>query len=185
MHNTNTVSTLGNVSTFGRQVEEFGKMFKKSYWVHSEGKDYGAAVAQCRAEGGKLAEPKSAQENGALVALARTISFPPFPANWHAVWMGIRRWSGSIRYESNGQPIGYANWFFDGEPNNILGVENCVGLYQVFLFMWADIVCSYHNSFICERGKYSQNHTIIFRSGSSTSKLWLIVKKYQIYTIED
>ena len=112
---------------------------------------------------------------------ARTISFPPFPANWHAVWMGIRRWSGSIRYESNGQPIGYANWFFDGEPNNILGVENCVGIYSVGLYMWFDIVCSYHNSFICERGKYNQNHTIIFRCGSSTSELWLIVKKYQIY----
>ena len=164
-HNANKV-TIGNVSTFGRKGEEFGKTLKKLYWVHPEGKTYGAAVAQCRAEGGKLAEPTSAQANNELVALARTISFPPFPANWGAVWLGIKRRSDRrFKYESNGQNVGYTNWFPDtGEPNNILGVENCVCLYSLARFLWCDAVCSYSNSFICERGKY--NHKL-FRSMKS------------------
>ena len=129
-------------------------MQKKEYWVHAEGKTYGEAVAQCRAEGGKLAEPKSAQANNELVALARTISFPPFPANWGAVWIGIRRSDGRFKYESNGQSVGYTNWFPDtGEPNDIMGVEDCACIYSLARFLWCDAVCPYKNSFICERGK--------------------------------
>ena len=146
----------GNDSTFGRkyQEESWEKMQKKEYWVHTEGKTYGEAVAQCRAEGGKLAEPKSAQANNELVALARTISFPPFPANWGAVWIGIRRSDGRFKYESNGQSVGYTNWFPDtGEPNDIMGVEDCACIYSLARFLWCDAVCPYKNSFICERGK--------------------------------
>ena len=124
------------------------------YDVHVELRTYAEAKEICKSHGRQLAEPTSAQANNELVALARTISFPPFPANWGAVWIGIRRSDGRFKYESNGQSVGYTNWFPDtGEPNDIMGVEDCACIYSLARFLWCDAVCPYKNSFICERGK--------------------------------
>ena len=132
------------------------RMQKKAYWAHAESKTYGEAVAQCRAEGGKLAEPKSAQANNDVVALARTIDFPQ--GAWEAVWIGIndKAKNRHFVYESDGTPVGYTHWNPGPpqEPDNELWSEHCVLLYDHRGYDWCDAFCLLKNSFICERGKY-------------------------------
>ena len=153
INNANKV-TSGNVSTFGSNEEEsFVRMHKKAYWVHAEAKTYAAAVAQCREEGGKLAEPKSAQANNDLIALARTINFPQ--DSWKAVWIGIndKAQNRHFVYESDGRSVEYTHWNLGPpqEPDNEFGVEHCVVLYSLRGYDWCDAVCLFKNSFICER----------------------------------
>ena len=131
-------------------------MHKKEYWAHEGTKTYGGAVDQCKAEGGKLAEPKSAQANNDVVALARTIDFPQ--GAWEAVWIGIndKAKNRHFVYESDGTPVGYTHWNPGPpqEPDNELWSEHCVLLYDHRGYDWCDAFCLLKNSFICERGKY-------------------------------
>ena len=131
------------------------RMQKKDYWAHEGTKTYGGAVDQCKAEGGKLAEPKSAQANNDVVALARTMNL----GSLGGIWIGIndKAKNRHFVYESDGTPVGYTHWNPGPpqEPDNELWSEHCVLLYSLRGYDWCDAVCLLKNSFICERGKYN------------------------------
>ena len=90
-----------------------------------------------------MAEPKSAQANEDIVALAKSID--------DTVWIGIddKSKEGHFIYASDGASIAYTNWHY-GQPDN-QNNEDCVDLLDHFEFEWNDDHCDIENSFICER----------------------------------
>ena len=103
----------------------------------------------CKTKGGKLAEPKSAQANEDIVALAKSID--------DTVWIGIddKSIEGKFTYASDGESVIFTNWN-RGQPDNHGGHEDCAHLWKGHGFRWNDIGCSAKMSFVCESqsGKY-------------------------------
>ena len=75
----------------------------------------------CKTKGGKLAEPKSAEANEDIVALAKSID--------DTVWIGIddKSKEGHFIYASDGTSVEYTNWH-SGQPDNTFWNEDCVDL---------------------------------------------------------
>lgn len=46
-------------------------------------------------------------------------------------------------------PLDYVNWY-DGEPNNYYGYENCVEM-QTRSGRWNDLACHNYRQFICKK----------------------------------
>ena len=90
-----------------------------------------------------MAEPKSAQANEDIVALAKSID--------DTVWIGIddKSKEGHFIYASDGTSVEYTNWH-SGQPDNHNN-EDCVDLIKDFGYEWNDHQCEVKNSFICER----------------------------------
>ncbi|XP_053305838.1 pulmonary surfactant-associated protein D-like isoform X1 [Spea bombifrons] len=101
---------------------------------------YREAVQICSKAGGQLPSPKNKAENDAVLAIALEKKKRPF--------LGINdiQVEGSFRYP-NGQLIGYSNWE-PGEPNDDLGVEDCVEMYDTG--KWNDKNCEEKRLVICE-----------------------------------
>ena len=119
-------------------------------------KNYEEALAHCESEGGKLAEPKSAETNNDIVALS---SNSIISGSSIGVWIGIddKFQEGYFRYASDNTSITYTDWD-TVEPNNGNGnqEEDCVRLIKrpgVNRFKWSDALCSKKSSFVCERIK--------------------------------
>ena len=101
----------------------------------------------CKTKGGKLAEPKSAQANEDIVALAKSID--------DTVWIGIddKSKEGHFIYASDGTSVEYTNWY-SGQPDSTdawFYDEDCVDLVNGYGFEWNDDDCEKTLSFICER----------------------------------
>ena len=114
-------------------------------------KTYEKALAHCKNEGGKLAEPKSAEANNDIVTLAiNSIS-----GSFIGVWIGIddKSQEGYFRYASDNTSITYTDWD-TAEPYGGHPEEDCVMLLkwpQALRFKWHDGICSEKKSFVCER----------------------------------
>ena len=125
--------------------------------VHVGQKTYEEALDYCNIEGGKLAEPKSAEANNDIVTLAiNSIS-----GSFIGVWIGIddKSQEGYFRYASDTTSVIYTDWD-NLQPDNGNygpGNEDCILLWSgAISFKWHDAPCSVKKSFICERkqGKY-------------------------------
>ena len=127
--------------------------------VHVEAKTYEEAVAYCKIEGAKLAEPKSVGANNDIATLVgNSIS-----GDRIGVWIGIddKSQEGYFRYASDTTSVIYTDWD-NLQPDNGNygpGNEDCIMLLKwsgAIRFKWHDAVCSVKKSFICEckQGKY-------------------------------
>ena len=122
---------------------------------HVGQKTYEEALDYCNIEGGKLAEPKSAEANNDIVTLAiNSIS-----GSFIGVWIGIddKSQEGYFRYASDNTSIIYTDWDNLQPDNGIM--YNCIMLLKwsgAISLKWHDAPCSVKKSFICERkqGKY-------------------------------
>ena len=104
-------------------------------------------------------EPKSSEINNEVydLAIAKGVV---------RAWIGIHDHSneGNFVYESNDQPIEWANWD-SGEPNNLIHMddsngEDCVhigGDWMADPRKWNDDYCHWEFAFICE--KPGMNHS--------------------------
>lgn len=50
------------------------------------------------------------------------------------------------------QPVTYTDWW-QQDPNNYAGKEDCAMLWEPKNFKWADAKCSQPLSFVCEKGR--------------------------------
>ena len=117
---------------------------RKRYRLHVGRKNHARAKAYCKSKKGKLAEPKSASDYNAIVALAKRRSVRSF-------WIGIhdKTKEGRFTYESDGKPIVWKNWN-TGEPNNMSN-EDCVeSVLKGSKGKWNDCRCNRRRSFVCE-----------------------------------
>ena len=115
-------------------------------------KNYEEALAHCESEGGKLAEPKSAETNNDIATLA---SNSIISGSSIGVWIGIddKSQEGYFRYASDNTSITYTDWD-TAEPYGGHPEEDCVMLLkwpQALRFKWHDGLCSEKKSFVCER----------------------------------
>ena len=132
------------------------------YMVHgitsSLQKTYEEALAHCKNDGGKLAEPKSAEGNNDIATLASNSLSGSSTGVW-GVWIGIddKSQEGDFRYASDNTAITYTDWDTAQPDNyNYNGNldEDCVRLVnwpQTNRFKWVDGLCSLKQSFVCER----------------------------------
>ena len=117
------------------------------YDVHDEHKTYAEAKQACISLGGKLVEPKTAQQNARVTEIAK--------ANGIAtLWMGIQDQTNEDEfiYESSGQTITYSNWY-PNEPNDWEKREDCAEMYVTNVGIpgkWNDDECSTKMPFACE-----------------------------------
>ena len=128
-------------------------MHDKEYLVHVGGKSYVDSLEYCKIKGGKLAEPKSLEQNNDIVNLAKTVTI-----EGPGVWIGIddKLQEGDFTYASDGKPIEYTNWNPNEPRTGVLGIsEDCVILKKSYGFKWNDAVCSLIMSFICERDQHN------------------------------
>ena len=121
-------------------------------------KTYEEALVHCENEGGKLAEPKSADANNEIATLANN----SLSDSLIGVWIGIddKSQEGYFRYASDDTSITYTDWDTTQPDNGIWYngnlEEDCVMLIKwagVNRFKWSDALCSKKSSFVCERIK--------------------------------
>ena len=123
--------------------------------VHVEAKTYEEAVAYCKIEGAKLAEPKSVGANNDIATLVgNSIS-----GDRIGVWIGIddKSQEGHFKYASDTMSVTYTDWH-SGEPNNAGTGEDCVLWFknQNNEIGWYDFPCYRKKPFICERKYYGK-----------------------------
>ena len=125
--------------------------FCLSDWVKLGNKEYNPvkwndAKAFCMTEGGKLFEPKDAQENSGVTDYA-------FSNELRHFWIGIQDEpvspEGTWVYASDGSPLEYTNWK-QGEPNNNSGDENCGEIGYFTGDLWNDQECDTLLGSVCE-----------------------------------
>ena len=118
-------------------------------------KNYEEALAHCESEGGKLAEPKSAETNNDIATLA---SNSIISGSSIGVWIGIddKSQEGYFRYASDNTSITYTDWDTAEPDNGKNQEEDCVMTLKwphALRFKWHDGPCSAKKSFVCERIK--------------------------------
>jgi len=115
------------------------------YSIRTDRKTWHAARDACTAQGAILAEPKNAIENNFLKnqVITRGIDF----------WLGASdiNSEGRFVWENSGTPLkdGFTDWY-QGEPNNVAGNEDCLQLTRIFK-AWNDNSCSLALGFACQR----------------------------------
>ena len=123
------------------------------YSLHPGPKSQEDALILCSSIGKQLVEPRSADTNTEIVALAQL----NMTTSGKGVWIGIddKSQEGSFKYSSDGSSVGYTNWLSGGayqQPNNCCGGQDCVLLWADHDFEWGDEHCSsIMASFICEQ----------------------------------
>ena len=124
-------------------------------------KTYEEALAHCKNEGGKLAEPKSAEANNDINTLAlNTLASNSIGGSSIGVWIGLddKSQEGYFKYASDDTSITYTDWD-TAQPDNGIWYngnleEDCVKLWKgpnANRFKWSDGLCSVKQSFVCER----------------------------------
>ena len=124
-------------------------------------KTYEEALAHCKNEGGKLAEPKSAEANNGITTLAlNTLASNSIDGSSIGVWIGLddKSQEGYFKYASDDTSITYTDWD-TAQPDNGIWYngnleEDCVKLWKwpyANRFKWSDGLCSVKQSFVCER----------------------------------
>ena len=126
---------------FGRTTLHYKFLFLDEYYVHVEPKTHAEAIRVCKGLGRQLFEPRNFSTKSKVIALAKTKGVTRF-------WIGIHDTTneGNFTYDSDGQKIGYKNWF-PNEPNNIGSGEDCV---EIMGGNWNDLPCNRKRSFVCE-----------------------------------
>ena len=119
-------------------------------------KTYEEALVYCENEGGKLAEPKSADANNDIATLASN----SLSDSSIGVWIGLddKSQEGYFKYASDDTSITYTDWD-TSQPDNGIWYngnleEDCVKLWKgpnANRFKWSDGLCSVKQSFVCER----------------------------------
>ena len=89
---------------------KFGKC--KQYFLASAKKNHADALADCKAKGAILFEPKSELTNTWVAELALEEGISGY-------WLGIqdKKFEGKFAYESDGKAIGF-HWWDRRQPNN-------------------------------------------------------------------
>ena len=112
--------------------------------------NHSAALAFCRAKGGVLVSPNTAEKQEFLVKYLLRYH----PSYGTPIWIGLYQNTSSdpFRWE-DGSPLNYTNWGC-GEPNNAGSGEDCalIGISSnIFLSStWNDDSCSKHFAYICQ-----------------------------------
>ena len=125
---------------------KFGKC--KQYFLASTKKSYADAVADCKAKGAILFEPKSELTNTWVAELALEEGISGY-------WIGItdKKFEGKFVYQSDSKSIGF-HWWDRRQPNNKKNNcdqdEDCVyasnGEGE-----WQDLCCKKEPSYVCEK----------------------------------
>ena len=122
------------------------KIGNKEYCFNSNTLIWNDAKAFCMTEGGKLFEPRDAQENSAVTDYA-------FSNELRLFWIGIQDEpvspEGTWVYASDGSPLEYTNWN-QGEPNNS-GDEDCGEIGYFTGNLWNDYKCATLLGSVCEK----------------------------------
>ena len=139
---------ISNIYVFleGWKKLKFGKC--KQYFLASAKKSHADAVADCKAKGAILFEPKSELTNTWVAELALEEGISGY-------WIGIqdKKFEGKFAYQSDGKAIGF-HWWDRRQPNNKKNNcdqdEDCVyasnGEGE-----WQDLCCKKEYSYVCEK----------------------------------
>ena len=116
-------------------------------------KNYEEALAHCESEGGKLAEPKSAETNNDIATLASN----SLSDSSIGVWIGLddKSQEGYFKYASDDTSITYTDWD-TAQPDNGIWYngnleQDCIKLWKWPYANRFDGLCSVKQSFVCER----------------------------------
>lgn len=92
-------------------------------------------------EGGILAEPRSSDEDTALISEYGSVNY----------WMGMndKVSEGTFVYESDGASLVYTNWHVSMPDDGLFGGEDCVQ-YALAYSPWNDIPCAAVMAYICQ-----------------------------------
>merc|ERR1739848_745155 len=125
---------------------KFGKC--KQYFLASAKKSHADAVADCKAKGAILFEPKSELTNTWVAELALEEGISGY-------WIGIqvKKFEGKFAYQSDGKAIGF-HWWDRRQPNNKKNNcdqdEDCVYAANGD-GEWQDLCCKKEHSYVCEK----------------------------------
>ena len=125
------------------------KLGNKEYCFNSNPVKWNDAKAFCMTEGGKLFEPRDAQENSAVTDYA-------FSNELRHFWIGIQDEpvspEGTWVYASDGNPLVWTNWY-PGQPDSAHPEEDCgeIGFRDYSGDQWNDVGCEWVLGFVCER----------------------------------
>ena len=139
---------ISNIYVFleGWKKLKFGKC--KQYFLASAKKSHADAVADCKAKGAILFEPKSELTNTWVAKLALECGISGY-------WIGIadKKFEGKFAYQSDGKAIGF-HWWDRRQPNNKKNNcdqdEDCVYAANGD-GEWQDLCCKKEHSYVCEK----------------------------------
>uniref|UniRef100_A0A182WAZ6 C-type lectin domain-containing protein n=1 Tax=Anopheles minimus TaxID=112268 RepID=A0A182WAZ6_9DIPT len=118
----------------------------RRYTAYHRPADFFQAWQQCRLMGGQLAPIESEQENSQVVAAIRAVG--DLRQQWIIGGTDVG-FDGNFLWIGLNQQINYAN-FFDGEPNNHNGGEDCLTIGIAGTDKWNDIPCHHRQiGFVC------------------------------------
>ena len=111
------------------------------YGLQQEGLTQSEAVHRCKQSGGKLAEPKSPEQNNVLEKVARYV--------WNFVWIGLNDIDDEMTFVwGDGTEQDWFNWG-RGEPDNKRDSEDCVAMYAQ-TGEWSDTSCGSRYFAFCQ-----------------------------------
>lgn len=112
-------------------------------------KGWTEAYFKCQDIGGNLVAIESQEEQQTLENIIKNDNEKSVKSGWwiggsDLVQEGDWQWmSNSPRY------IDYSNWY-PGEPNTVVNPENCLMMYNLWGYKWADRFCCDKFNYICE-----------------------------------
>merc|ERR1739848_766432 len=158
---------------------KFGKC--KQYFLASAKKSHADAVADCKAKGAILFEPKSELTNTWVAELALEEGISGY-------WIGItdKKFEGKFVYQSDSKSIGY-HWWDRRQPNNKRNNcdqdEDCVyasnGEGE-----WQDLCCKKEHSYVCEKPATHCSHEEHCRPEKKNLGDSINVKRTTMATVE-
>jgi hypothetical protein len=113
----------------------------QTYWICPTPRTYSEAEAHCAAQGARLVQVESEEENAAIYAAAQAIRRQDY-------WLGMDdREEEGVFVWGDDSPIIYELWH-DGEPNDWGGNEDCGAFWTDD--KWNDFDCNQNLGVICE-----------------------------------
>ena len=116
--------------------------------MSTDSRTYDEAANQCRSIGSSLAEPRSQDENDAIINFTKTQN--NFWGEDH-FWIGVNDMNQENKFisESSGQEVNFTSWS-PGQPDNS-NDEDCVEIWYHDNYRWNDAQCDIKFPFVCQK----------------------------------
>ncbi|XP_047668804.1 C-type lectin lectoxin-Thr1-like [Tachysurus fulvidraco] len=125
--------------------------FSRKYYLIQQSKTWNDAKAFCRATYTDLAIIKTNEEIAQIQNVSQTQQFKSNA--WIGLYTNINKWQWTL----DNEPLGSFKPWANGEPDNWLVNERCVGIGSM---VWYDARCEWQRPFVCFDGE--EEHVILY-----------------------